>query len=90
MSDQNALSWGYFSLDEMKWQNELKECDLFPYSILPKVSRSATKISSSVNILNRKLFNASIYSSLGDLQCSVYSCLENSDDCGKFFEQNLL
>ena len=55
MSDQNALSWGYFSLDEMKWQNELKECDLFPYSILPKVSRSATKISSSANILNRKL-----------------------------------
>ena len=26
--------------------------------------------------------NTCIYVALGDLQCSVYSCLESEDDCG--------
>lgn len=81
MSAQNALSWGYFDLNKLEWQEDLKLASAFPFELLPKVSQAGTFISDSVTILNKTLFNTFIYCSLGDLQCSVYSCLENENDC---------
>ena len=80
MSPHNALSWGYFNLDENRWQYEdLNKYSKFPTRLLPDVKSTGFTTSNMT-----KEFGASINVSLGDLQCSVYSCLESDTDCSKF------
>jgi len=54
----------------------------FPYNLLPEVKESSYLLSKSVNLLNWIQTDASIYNALGDLQCSVYCCLQEQSDCG--------
>lgn len=60
-----------------------KECSLFPFGLLPKIVNSETIQSNWVTLLHnsQKLENVHLYVSLGDMQSSVLSCLENNDDC---------
>ncbi len=41
-------------------------------------------IKSDSNSQNR-IINAKVHVALGDLQCAIYSCLENEFDCGNCF-----
>ena len=83
MSPHNALSWGYFDLDENKWQSELlNEGIRFPARLLPNVENVGYTISNRTNTFSS---DCCTYVSLGDLQCSVYSCLEKDTDCSRSF-----
>ncbi|RNA39842.1 sedoheptulokinase [Brachionus plicatilis] len=87
MSDQNALSWGFFDLHKNKWQDELfsileLKCESFPGHLLPKTDKPGFKISDCVTLLNSVKLDAEIFNALGDLQASVLSCLEKQTDCG--------
>ena len=82
MSPHNSLSWGFFDLEGNKWQNI--DCEQFPKHLLPCIKNVGCSISNKINLIGRdRSLDASLYVSLGDLQCSVYSCLEAENDCGK-------
>ncbi|CAF1043118.1 unnamed protein product [Brachionus calyciflorus] len=82
MSNQNALSWGYFDLKQNSWQMDLVKSDKFPSNLLPKVDFPGHKMSHQVLLLDNFIkLDSIIYNALGDLQCSVMSCLENETDC---------
>jgi hypothetical protein len=98
MSLQNAYSWGYADTEHLKWQNDLILNDQFPFKLLPTIGDVNYFELNDININNKylnQLFDDKSLShilnidicvslmALGDLQCSVYSCLENEHDCGK-------
>jgi hypothetical protein len=59
-------------------------CENFPSNLLSEVKEPGFRISNSVKLIGQtKELNCSIYVPLGDLQCSVRSCLENDNDCSK-------
>jgi hypothetical protein len=60
----------------------------FPHNLLPEVKEPSYLLSKSVNVFNWIRTDASIYNALGDLQCSVYSCLQEQSDCGIKFLNN--
>ncbi len=57
---------------------------------MPTVEKPGKKIECkklNLNIKDEKYTNfidSNIHIALGDLQCSVYSCLEYDSDCGKY------
>ena len=74
--------------------NRSKKESLFPFDLLPPVVAMAGKqlkadyleIGSSIKRICESeslRLNSKIHVALGDLQCSMYSCLENETDCGK-------
>ncbi|CAF0982997.1 unnamed protein product [Didymodactylos carnosus] len=79
ISTQNANSWGYYDIKTNTWE----ENGLFDY--LPNIVQPGTIIghTSSKSCFSSYLpENIPVFVSLGDLQCSVYSCLENDkNDC---------
>ena len=83
MSPHNALSWGYFDFELNKWQETLTP-DVFPAYLLPKIANSGEVVSKSARVCGTsRVLDSSVRVALGDLQCSVYSCLETETDCGK-------
>ena len=62
--------------------NRFEEKIQFPCNLLPDVKESSYLMSKSVNVFDLIQTDAFIYNALGDLQCSVYSCLQDQSDCG--------
>ena len=64
----------------------------FPANLLPVVKKPGELLDCKENRVNLSIRdnlnnqysvnNANVHVALGDLQCAIYSCLENEYDCG--------
>jgi hypothetical protein len=62
------------------------KCHDFPTYLLPNVVEPGMKINDTISVFNsEKYIPVTIYAALGDLQCSVFSCLEFETDCGELY-----
>ncbi|CAH1802058.1 unnamed protein product [Owenia fusiformis] len=80
MSEHNAASWGYYNTSSQSWNTAILERAGFPTPLLPDVVSPGTE----VGRLQRDWYTipqgASVHVALGDMQCSIYSCLKRDND----------
>ncbi|XP_020820441.1 sedoheptulokinase isoform X2 [Phascolarctos cinereus] len=96
MSDHNAASWGYFNTDSRSWNSRMGdggpgssgdaalfyslEESGFPTHLLPDVAEAGTIAGWSAHQWFGIPQGTRVGVALGDLQCSVYSCMSRSTD----------
>nr|XP_033784466.1 LOW QUALITY PROTEIN: sedoheptulokinase [Geotrypetes seraphini] len=80
MSVQNAASWGYFNCRSKCWNADILKESGFPISLLPEIAKPG----SNAGITSYEWFSipsgADVGVGLGDFQCSVYSCMNDTKD----------
>ncbi|XP_027704579.1 sedoheptulokinase isoform X2 [Vombatus ursinus] len=80
MSDHNAASWGYFNTDSRSWNFHILEESGFPTHLLPDVAEAGAIAGQSTHQWFGIPQGTKVGVALGDLQCSVYSCMSRSTD----------
>ncbi|XP_043850464.1 sedoheptulokinase [Dromiciops gliroides] len=80
MSDHNAASWGYFNTESRSWNSHLLEESGFPTHLLPDVAEAGTVAGRTCHTWFGIPQGTKVGVALGDLQCSVYSCMSQSTD----------
>ncbi|XP_043910264.1 sedoheptulokinase [Protopterus annectens] len=80
MSIQNAASWGYYNTESQSWNmDSLKKSD-FPVHLLPEVVKSGRLAGKTSCEWNGVPEGTEVGAALGDMQCSVYSCMIEETD----------
>ncbi|XP_074046632.1 sedoheptulokinase [Macrotis lagotis] len=80
MSDHNAASWGYFNAESRSWNSHILEESGFPTHMLPDIAEAGTIAGTTSHEWFGIPQGTRVGVALGDLQCSVYSCLSQSTD----------
>lgn len=80
MSSHNAVSWGYFHFNNMKWELDILKQAKFPTHLLPVV----VKPDAVAGKLQRPFYNIPVGTpvgvGLGDFQCSVLATMSQQSD----------
>ncbi|XP_072302700.1 sedoheptulokinase [Eucyclogobius newberryi] len=80
MTPQNAGSWGYFNTSTSQWNVEILEAAGFPIHLLPQCIPSGMLVGRTCMDWHGIGAGTPVGAALGDLQCSVYSCMRTSTD----------
>ncbi|NXG35819.1 SHPK Sedoheptulokinase, partial [Dromaius novaehollandiae] len=80
MSVQNAASWGYFNSRSKSWNIDILKKSGFPVHLLPEVGDPGSIAGRTIYAWHGIPKGAEVGIALGDLQCSVYSCLTERTD----------
>lgn len=80
MTPQNAASWGYFNTSNNQWNLETLEAAGFPTRLLPECVQSGELAGLTCMDWHGIGAGTPVGAALGDLQCSVYSCMSTNKD----------
>ncbi|KAL0994410.1 hypothetical protein UPYG_G00121860 [Umbra pygmaea] len=80
MTDQNAASWGYFNTGTNQWNIDILKEAGFPVHLLPGCVPSGCLAGQTCCEWHGIPANTPVGAALGDLQCSVYSCMTDRTD----------
>lgn len=80
MSAQNAAGWGYFNTETRTWNIDRLEEANFPLHLLPDVTVAGSIVGHMSSTWYGIPEGTPVFAALGDLQCSVYSIMENEHD----------
>ncbi|XP_030055384.1 sedoheptulokinase [Microcaecilia unicolor] len=80
MSVQNAASWGYFNCRSKCWNADILKESGFPISLLPEIAKPGSTAGSTSCEWFSIPSGADVGVALGDFQCSVYSCMNDTTD----------
>ncbi|XP_072098942.1 sedoheptulokinase [Mobula birostris] len=80
MSAQNAASWGYFNTRCGTWNLRILTESGFPTRLLPDIMESGSVAGMTICEWCGVPKGTEVGVALGDLQCSVYSCMANKTD----------
>ncbi|XP_067866874.1 sedoheptulokinase isoform X2 [Heterodontus francisci] len=80
MSAQNAASWGYFNTRCGTWNLQILRDSGFPTCLLPVIVESGAIAGKTVHEWYGVPVGTEVGVALGDLQCSVYSCMTEKTD----------
>lgn len=81
MTSHNAKSWGYFSDDDMSWEDDLLKGHGFDCSILPSLVPVCQSVGTSMFSCYGITKNETVvYGGLGDMQCSIRSCNSQANE----------
>ncbi|XP_064534019.1 sedoheptulokinase isoform X1 [Pseudopipra pipra] len=80
MSVQNAASWGYFNSRSKSWNTDILKKSGFPVHLLPEVGDPGSIAGRTTCAWHGIPKGVKVGIALGDLQCSVYSCLTERTD----------
>ncbi|XP_074153843.1 sedoheptulokinase isoform X2 [Sminthopsis crassicaudata] len=80
MSEHNAASWGYFNTERRSWNARVLEESGFPTHLLPDVAEAGAIAGTTTHEWFGVPQGTKVGVALGDLQCSVFSCMSRSTD----------
>ncbi|KAM5272657.1 sedoheptulokinase [Ctenodactylus gundi] len=80
MSDQNAASWGYFNTQSQSWNLEILKGSGFPTHLLPDIAEPGSAAGKTFHPWFGIPEGAQVGVAMGDLQASVYSCMDQRTD----------
>lgn len=80
MTAQNAASWGYFNTTTNQWNENILQTTGFPVHLLPAVVKSGAVAGHTCSEWFGIPPKTPVGAALGDLQCSVYSCMIDTGD----------
>ncbi|XP_044525419.1 LOW QUALITY PROTEIN: sedoheptulokinase, partial [Gracilinanus agilis] len=80
MSEHNAASWGYFDVESRSWNSCVLEEAGFPTRLLPDVAEAGAVAGRTSHEWFGIPAGAQVGVALGDLQCSVFSCMARRTD----------
>ncbi|KAM9035949.1 sedoheptulokinase [Sarcophilus harrisii] len=80
MSEHNAASWGYFNTERRSWNTRVLEESGFPTRLLPDVAEAGAIAGTTTHEWFGVPPGTKVGVALGDLQCSVFSCMSRSTD----------
>ncbi|KAL3858453.1 hypothetical protein ACJMK2_013043 [Sinanodonta woodiana] len=80
MSSQISASWGYFNTTTRSWNSDILKEAGFPVHLLPWVVESGTEAGTLQFDWCGVPAGTPILAALGDLQCSILSCIKEEND----------
>ncbi|XP_056264338.1 sedoheptulokinase isoform X1 [Pseudoliparis swirei] len=80
MTPQNAASWGFFNTSSNLWNVDILKGAGFPLHLLPQCVRSGGLAGQTCCDWHGIPAGTPVGAALGDLQCSVYSCMSARTD----------
>lgn len=80
MTAQNAASWGYFNTATNQWNRDILKNFDFPVHLLPECVESGSLAGHTCSEWHGIPAHTPVGAALGDLQCSVYSCMTEKTD----------
>ncbi|XP_037666556.1 transient receptor potential cation channel subfamily V member 1 isoform X4 [Choloepus didactylus] len=80
MSDQNAVSWGYFNTQSQRWNLDILRASGFPIHLLPDIAEPGSVAGRTSHAWFEIPKGTEVGVAMGDLQCSVYSCMAHRTD----------
>lgn len=80
MTPQNAASWGFFNTSSNQWNTDILEGAGFPLHLLPECVPSGGLAGQTCSDWHGIPAGTPVGAALGDLQCSVYSCMSARTD----------
>ncbi|XP_068457503.1 sedoheptulokinase [Clinocottus analis] len=80
MTPQNAASWGFFNTSSNQWNVDILKGAGFPLHLLPQCVPSGGLAGQTCSDWHGIPAGTPVGAALGDLQCSVYSCMSARTD----------
>ncbi|XP_037322690.2 sedoheptulokinase [Pungitius pungitius] len=80
MTPQNAASWGFFNTSSNQWNIDILKGAGFPLHLLPQCVPSGGMAGQTCSEWHGVPAGTPVGAALGDLQCSVYSCMSAGTD----------
>ncbi|XP_038059434.1 sedoheptulokinase-like [Patiria miniata] len=80
MSVQNAASWGYFNVEEKRWNKEILSSAGFPVHLLPKVVDPGSIVGKLQSSWHGIPAGCEVGVAMGDLPCSVLPSMQSQSD----------
>ncbi|CAG5877081.1 unnamed protein product [Menidia menidia] len=80
MTPQNAASWGFYNTSTSQWNEDILKAAGFPLHLLPQCVPSGGLAGKTCSAWHGIPAGTPVGAALGDLQCSVYSCMSAPTD----------